>query len=250
MATEASTFGSAIAPSEESSPSSPTVSYFRPRNKGPESRIEDAVISSFGDLFRRDHWPLWMGGSVPIGSGFPDLVSAWYDPRVLTITRADSPDGHILSYLRSVRHARFETIAQRLRYSYPLLESRMDVLENLNAVSRTPGDTFKLSKQWRDILPEVIAVEAKVTNWRSAFQQAIRNRVFAHRSFIALPDTVAQRVLDTPGFALHGIGVLSVGDWGSVSIRRSSRLSKPVVWGYYYRLAVVAAHDLNTRNGL
>src|SRR5207248_3145624 len=92
--------------------SSTEVNYFRPRIDGPELRIEDAVVAKLTRIFSRNDWPLWVGGSVPIGAGFPDLVSVWYDPQVITLADYDSPDGHILAYLRSVRRARFDTIAQ------------------------------------------------------------------------------------------------------------------------------------------
>ena len=39
----------------------------------------------------------------------------------------------------------------------------------------------------------LIAVEAKLQDWRSALHQAFRNRCFAHRSYVLLPKRVALR---------------------------------------------------------
>jgi hypothetical protein len=39
----------------------------------------------------------------------------------------------------------------------------------------------------------VIAVEAKLADWRSALHQAFRNRCFAHRSYVLLPKDTALR---------------------------------------------------------
>jgi hypothetical protein len=39
----------------------------------------------------------------------------------------------------------------------------------------------------------VIAVEAKLDDWRTALHQAFRNRCFAHRSYVLLPEDTALR---------------------------------------------------------
>ena len=39
----------------------------------------------------------------------------------------------------------------------------------------------------------VIAVEAKLQDWRTAMHQAFRNRCFAHRSYVLLPKEIALR---------------------------------------------------------
>lgn len=223
------------------------VKYFRPRIEGPEQRIEDAVVDSLIDIFARKDWPLWLGSYVPIGAGFPDVVSVWYDPQVITLAGFESPDGHILAYLRSVRRARSDTISERLRIKSAMIESRMAWLEDSDVVSREEGNSFSILPAWRRILPEVVTIEAKVADWKSALQQAIRNRIFAHRSFVALPNSVATRVNATPGFAQYGVGILAVGDDGDVCVHRDARKSKPSVWNYYFHLAALAAKDLSER---
>ena len=39
----------------------------------------------------------------------------------------------------------------------------------------------------------VIAIEAKLEDWRTALHQAFRNRCFAHRSYVLLPKPIALR---------------------------------------------------------
>ena len=224
------------------------VSFFRPRIDGPELRIEDAVVSKLTDIFERTDWPLWVGGSVPIGAGFPDIVSVWYDPQVVTLGDFHTADGHILAYLRSVRRATLATIATRLQFPTQQLEDRIRQLEASAAVDRSTRNAFAIATAWREILPEVVTVEAKVSDWQAALQQAIRNRIFAHRSFVALPDNVAERVMSGRGFALHGVGILAVSDDGKVSVHRPARQNRPSVWNYYFHLAALAATDINSRS--
>lgn len=226
---------------------SPAVRYFRPRVDGPEQRIEDAVIDSLREIFARQDWPVWNGGYVPIGAGLPDVVSVWYDPQVVTLAGFESPDGHILAYLRSVRRASAGTIADRLRFKPSMVEHRIEWLEESGVVARESESSISMLPAWRQILPEVVTIEAKVADWQSALQQAIRNRIFGHRSFVALPDSVAKRMDAEPGFAKHGVGILAVGDNGEVHVHREARKSTPNVWSYYFHLAAIAAKDLCNR---
>jgi len=226
----------------------PDVSFFRPRIDGPELRIEDAVVSKLTEIFGRTDWPLWVGGSVPIGAGFPDIVSVWYDPQVATLADFPTSDGHILAYLHSVRRATLETIANRLQFSSADVAVRVDQLTASAVIDRTTENAFSISSAWRKILPEVVTVEAKVSDWQAALQQANRNRIFAHRSFVAFPESVAQRVSGKTGFELHGVGILSVTDNGDVTVFRPARKNRPSVWDYYFHLAALAAKDMNNRN--
>lgn len=226
----------------------PEVSFFRPRIDGPELRIEDAVVSRLTDIFVRTDWPLWVGGSVPIGAGFPDIVSVWYDPEVVTLADFPASDGHILAYLRTVRRATLETIATRLQFSSAELDERMRQLIELSVVDRTTKNAFSISLAWRQILPEVVTVEAKVSDWQAALQQANRNRIFAHRSFAAFPSPVAERVMRKSEFELHGVGILSVSDAGDVDVVRPARKGRPSVWDYYFHLAGLAAKDISKRS--
>jgi hypothetical protein len=223
-----------------------SVSYFRPRIDGPELRIENAVVTHFTRLFERNDWPLWVGGSVPIGAGFPDIVSAWYDPNVVSLAEFDVSDGHILAYLRSVRKATIDTMSDRLHYPIKQLKTRIESLENSQVVSTT-GRAYSISQNWREILPEVVTVEAKVSDWQAAIQQAIRNRIFSHRSYTAFPEHVAERVLSDSRFAMHGVGVLAVTPGGDVYLAREARRNRPSVWNYYFHLAAITASDINAR---
>lgn len=224
------------------------IQYFRSRIDGPEMAIEDAVVQRLSEVFGEQDWPLWLGGSVPLGSGFPDIVSAWYDPQVISLADFATEDGHILAYLRSVRRAKSRTVAEKLRYSNELVEEKIEALERFAIVDRHRPDSYSISAVWREILPEVITVEAKVRDWRAALQQAIRNGIFAHRSFVALPRRVAERIDQSSGFAIHGVGILSVDDDGCVEILREARRCSPRVWHYYFHLAAIAATDIRRRS--
>lgn len=63
----------------------------------------------------------------------------------------------------------------------------------------------------------VLALEAKLTKWREALQQAYRNTCFAHKSLVVLPRGIAQRASAyRQEFERRQVGLCSVGPEGIV----------------------------------
>jgi hypothetical protein len=219
------------------------VTYFRSQRSGPEMEIETAVAQRMSALFPSHGRLSWAAGSLPVGAGMPDLLFITSEPAVLALAQADLSNAQILAYLRGVGRARVETIVRRLNRSPESVTTALQSLVEAEAITQD-AQNFSLTPPWRSILPEVIAIEAKVSNWRQALRQAARNRIFSHRSFIALPGHIADRVSSEPAFAQLGLGILAVGSQGEVSEYRPALLTKPRVWAYYYRIALVAARHV------
>jgi hypothetical protein len=219
-------------------PSTPgPVTFFRPRREGPECVIEDCLIDHLPDLFGSSR-PAWMAGSVPLGAGLPDLVVAAYQPLVAGLAGSGAVETNILAYLRVVGRARPDTIAARLRLSPRTAATRLRMLLDAEALTDRSG-SVSLTPDCRDILPEVIAIEVKIGNWQRALAQALRNRIFAHRSFIALPETVAARVRRAPAILQSGVGVIAVDGERGATIVKQAASGQPKVWTYYYKLAAL-----------
>lgn len=216
-------------------PDSTTLTQFRPRRQGPEALIQDIVAGQIPELFCLSPHS-WTAASVPLGAGIPDLVVVSYYPEVFALASVELPDAQILAYLRAVGKARLETIAERMGTSPKKLSCRLSSLVDAEAIE-TSSNTFSLSPLWRQILPEIITIEVKVSNWQRAIEQAARNRIFAHLSFVALPEKVAQRVRTEPLLGDLGIGLISVSEDAIATVIRKPRRRSPTVWTYYYRLA-------------
>lgn len=59
----------------------------------------------------------------------------------------------------------------------------------------------------------VIAVEAKLQDWKFALHQAYRNTCFAHRSFVLLPKAAAMNAFSFVGeFERRGVGLCYIED--------------------------------------
>ena len=74
----------------------------------------------------------------------------------------------------------------------------------------------------------LIAIEAKLSDWRRALHQAYRNTCFAHRSFVLLPQRTAFKALTfLAEFERRGVGLCYLGDTG-LTILHDSPYSSPV----------------------
>jgi hypothetical protein len=149
----------------------------------------------------------------------------------------------MLGYLRAVGRARSETISSRLNTSLKVVEKGLLSLVEAKILI-VDGGNYALSDDWRDVLPEIIAIEVKVEDWRRAAMQAARNRIFSHRSFVALPGTLAHRVKADMIFRQLGVGILGVEPEGLVRVVRRGRRTTPKVWSYYFSLASMAAEHI------
>jgi len=214
--------------------------HFRPMREGPEATLQGTVSNRLRTLFPLRENPVWVGGSVPVGAGLPDIVLAAYEPELPALADADHVSISIIAYLRAVPRARLETVASRIGKSIGLVEERISHLLRANIVI-LDGYAYALNKCWRSVLPEVISIEVKVSNWQKAIQQASRNRIFSNKSYIALPQKVAERAHIDPFLCRSGIGILSVSEDLTVRALRKAKYARPKAWTYYYTLASLAA---------
>ena len=218
-----------------------TVTQFRARREGPEALIQDVVVDNLPRILNPT-MDSWTAASLPLGAGIPDLVVVSYEPQVFALASVELEGAEILAYLRAVGKARLDTIAERMGGSPGILSRRLYNLVEAEAVVSS-SNTFSLTPVWRQILPEIVTIEIKVANWQRAIEQAARNRIFAHMSFVALPERVSQRVRTEPIFRTLGIGLISVADDGSAVTVRKPRRRSPAVWTYYYQLASILARS-------
>ena len=219
------------------------VSAFRQLKVGPEAVLQASVEKNIAKLLPVDIDHCGTGSAVPIGAGVPDLLRASVPREAIKLMDADGVSLAILGYLRAAGRARLETIAERLGLNERSTRNKLDLLQASGVIEQT-RKTFHLVQPWQNILGDVSAIEVKVSDWKKAVAQASRNKIFAHRSFVALPESVAKRVKDELCFSTLGLGVIAISDDGGARIVRRARKSSPKAWAYYYTVAARAARDL------
>ena len=218
------------------------VKYFRKRTLGRESEYEDAVVNSISDLFPAKQDPTWVAGSIAIGAGRPDLVVAYCNPQVVALADCSLEDDRILALARECGRMSFGMLVDVFRIRENQLHKRIEALKSGSAIQEKSGN-FSLVTPWKNIIRDLVTIEVKVSDWKRAFEQAKRNTIFAHRSYVALPEELCNRI-DVMQMAKRlGIGVVSVNDSGAQVLKTAIRTT-PKVWVYYYRLALLAAKHL------
>lgn len=222
----------------------PPVTYFRRRRTGPEARLEDVVARELRNVLPAGNSRRWTAGSIPIGAGLPDLLVVSYQDALLALSSVNFSEAEILAYLRVVKKATPNAIATSTRRSLRSITKALNQLEQMAAVAKASRSSFRLTAEWKSILPEIVAIEVKVTNWRRAICQASRNRIFTHQSYVALPIETGKRVRRLPVITQLGLGVLGVEAAGKVRLLRRAKRTRPLVWSYYYEIASLAARHL------
>jgi len=216
------------------------ISFFRARKPGPELILEDAVVNTIDSLISEEKLPVWVGCSPTIGSGMPDILLASYDPEICAFTNKNTSSVQILAFLRAVNGANFESILTNLFIAPKIIENELISLMNIKAIQED-NDTFYITNRLENILQNILTIEVKVKNWQQAISQANRNKIFSHQSYIALPKKLAGKLSNTLSFADLRLGLLSISDENLVENLIPAQQCQPIIWEYYYRLALLLA---------
>lgn len=95
------------------------------------------------------------------------------------------------------------------------------------------GTEFNYMRGKTDIIAispfnEVIAIEAKLSKWRGALQQAYRNRCFANQSYVLLPFETAQIAYRHEyEFDRRGVGICCIQD-ENITILKEAIIDEPI----------------------
>ena len=178
--------------------------------KGPELD----VIQSFLDrdiCGHRGGCALSIFHEPRLETGYPDLVFVYWDRAAadgwpVSRTELTGGDLRLLQYIHGARSL-----------SRAEIRSRQNRLETERSIDRlSAAGTVKVSSRSIRIKPlreifavrRIIALEAKIKDWRRGLQQAFLNTWFASESFLLLPRIPAAGSL-TDDAARLGVGVLS-----------------------------------------
>ena len=122
-------------------------------------------------------------------------------------------------------------------------ESESSLVERLLAHLRSGGSPWgevEATTEWdyrtgvADVLVrtkgrELVAFEAKLTDWRRASHQAYRSTAYACRAYVVLPAQVAHRVTaNAKAFGRFGVGLCAV-DTCKIAVLIEASLSEPLL---------------------
>lgn len=99
-------------------------------------------------------------------------------------------------------------LKNKTHYSASFLRYRLlKELKNAKCIKEVDRNYYFKINGWLPIGKELIAIEAKLKDWKRGFYQANRYRVFAHSAYLAVPTNTA-KIVDTSLLKKHGIGLI------------------------------------------
>ncbi len=97
-------------------------------------------------------------------------------------------------------------VRQKGDINLPAAMPEMDVIRHIKSLAN--NFYFKING-WMPLTNELIAIEAKLNDWKRGLIQANRYKVFANKVYLAIPSTIQHRI-DRNAFRRHGIGLISL----------------------------------------
>lgn len=181
---------------------------------------------------------------VPIGAGIVDILLAV--PQVASLRyrlqRAEDDPGSfgpqellVMSRLYYHRPLKAETVARRAVLDEEETRRILKHLSGYGYVDCPSDDTYVLSPYFGPYFQSLISIEAKLEKWEEALAQAVRNRLFATDSYVALDASrcrAAVRSLDIFEAANVGLAIVksSSADVEVVFRPRTSSPLSPLFW--------------------
>lgn len=165
---------------------------FRSRRDGPERELIDRFLSAFPFLVPSGYHAT-VFREPRIASGFPDLVIVYWSVATTRKWSAERSsltrdDVRIAHYLHLCGPAPQSELRQFLPRGVTASLERLQAARLIRQVGdewklRSLSDTFAARR--------IIAVEAKVSEWNTAVNQAFLNTWFASDSFVLVPEEVS-----------------------------------------------------------
>ena len=99
-------------------------------------------------------------------------------------------------------------------------------LINNGYIKQFNDNTFLKQKDIVPLVSDIIAIEAKLSDWKNGFYQALRYKYFAHESYLAISESKVKNV-DLQLLIEHGIGLIAVCN-NEVKIVLNAKNEKPI----------------------
>lgn len=198
---------------------------------GPE---RDLVAAALRSLSRRLSAPL-LFREPELPTGFPDIVAVVFGSRTVPATPARFRLGRehlrLLHHVYTVRRACAPDLAATLGWrSVRCLQATLDDLERARLVRQARGRVMSMSLASVFPAKRIVAVEAKIHDWRRALQQAVANTWFASHSYVLMPAGRWHAALRQDAGRL-GIGVMIYDGKRTVVRLRARRHRIPASYG-------------------
>lgn len=191
-------------------PVNPSTPGMRASRPGPE--VEMIRAAEIAGLFttRGGKPVVFREPSLP--TGFPDLVAVY--PSRKASANSSSPSALTVDHLRILHHlyshpsSTIDDVSSTLCWSARETRAIVGDLQSANIIQAVSDCLVanELSRVFR--VRRIVAIEAKMRDWRSALDQATGNTWFASHSYILIPERASYDSIIAES-AMRGVGIFS-----------------------------------------
>ena len=179
------------------------------------------------------------GYEISLGWGVADLVLCPQEKNNMFKPVTSLLAIQVLYSMKKNEELDLEQIYQRTLIKKNILNGRV-IYPLLNSgYIEECGDKYKKVSDIKVETRNLIAVEAKLRDWRRAFKQALRYRLFANRVFVVLANSNIKPLIKNGGLEMYreeGIGLATVDTHGSLQMLLEAKKNKP----FSFQLGILA----------
>jgi len=212
----------------------PTEPRTRTPTAGPELELLDGVVRRYEARLGPDGPVVFREPAMP--TGFPDIVAVFcrHGSQTAPSTRRRLGPEHLrlrlLHHVYSLRRSSAPDIAAALGRDERRVRRLLDDLEQALLLRQTRDRAVARALESVFIATRIVAIEAKIRDWRNALRQAVANTWFASHSYVLMPSERVGEAVSQHAARL-GIGLMTY-DGSRISVRvRARRLSIPSSYG-------------------
>lgn len=112
----------------------------------------------------------------------------------------------------------------------------------LNVARRINSDIYEISKYKNSPISKIVSIEAKLSNWKRALDQAYRYKEFSHQSWVLLDHSkIGGALKNIDRFKKAGVGLASFSTTGNLYLLATPKWENPKSNEKYWSASVVLA---------
>ena len=140
-------------------------------------------------------------------------------------------------------------LIKKLRIDSKLIkETYLNKFIKNNLITRVSRYQYKAT-DWAEIkIKEIIAIEAKLSDWKTVLRQATDNFAFSEYSYVAIDETICSEKV-VRKFTDENIGVLSVRRDNVVKLVNKPKKNKSIIMGDFALQRILVCRDLICNKG-
>lgn len=197
--------------------------------KTEKALVKKIINNSSVNSFFPDSTPTTVFEEVKIGYGVPDVVIVKHK-RKNNVNRTSYLNYFDLSILKIIETSKSMTIPELMELTRSSKKQTTATIAKLidNNLVLEKNHSYSY-KNYDNLILDTIAIEAKLTDWKRALNQAYRYKWFSHKSFVCMPESnvkPAQNNIDL--FINLGVGLVSVNKENGLNIIFDPEASNPL----------------------